>query len=255
MNEVEIKSEVRSRYAGIATQTGSGCCSSGSDAGSCCSSGGSSGGCCGSPASLQEDPTVATADLGLSCGLPTQYAGIRPGDTVLDLGSGAGVDVFRAAKAVGAEGRVIGVDMTPELIARARENAEKGGYQNVEFRQGEIEALPVADSTVDVVLSNCVINLVPDKSKVFQEIHRVLRPGGHFSISDIVTFGPVPEVIRKDMALWAGCIAGAMDREAYLKVIEAHGFTDISIDQFVEYDFPKGKDFGIASITVQAVKG
>ena len=246
MDNQEIKTEVRSHYAEIARQGKNGCCSS------------SQSDCCSGPHSSEavvEDATVASADLGLGCGLPTQYARIQAGNTVLDLGSGAGVDVFRAAKSVGPEGRVIGVDMTPEMIDRARENAIKGGYLNVEFRQGEIETLPVEDGSVDVVLSNCVINLVPDKANVFREIHRVLKPGGHFSISDIVTYGPVPDAIRRDMALWAACIAGAMDRDAYLKVIENCGYRDIQIHQFLVYDFPKGKDFGIASITVEAVKG
>jgi ubiquinone/menaquinone biosynthesis C-methylase UbiE len=246
MDDQEIKTEVRSHYAEIARQGKSGCSSSSQS--DCCS--GSHSGEAG-----VEDATVASADLGLGCGLPTQYARIQAGNTVLDLGSGAGVDVFRAAKSVGPEGRVIGVDMTPEMIERARENAIQGGYLNVEFRQGEIEALPVEDGSVDVVLSNCVINLVPDKAKVFREMHRVLKPGGHFSISDIVTYGPVPDLIRQDMALWSGCIAGAMDRDAYLKIIENCGYRDIQIHQFLVSDFPKGKDFGIASITVEAVKG
>jgi len=244
MDDQKIKTEVRSHYARIASQSGS-CCSSSS---SCCSDSQSS-------QSVLEDPTIAEADLGLGCGLPTEFAGIQPGDTVLDLGSGAGVDVFRAAKQAGLQGCVIGVDMTPEMIDRARANAIKGGYTNVEFRQGDIENLPVEDNSVDVVLSNCVINLAPDKGRVYQEIYRVLKPGGHFSISDIVTFGKVPDQIRQDLALWAGCIAGAMDRDAYLKVIEENGFSDINIDQFLVYDYPKGKDFGIASITVEAVKG
>ena len=254
MDEQVIKTEVRSHYAEIARQAKSSCCTSGQS--DCCSS--TSSDCCSSSNSgdtVVEDATVAAADLGLGSGLPTQYAGIAAGNTVLDLGSGAGVEVFRAAKSVGPEGRVIGVDMTPEMIARARENALKGGYLNVEFRQGDIEALPVEDGSVDVVLSNCVINLVPDKTQVFAEIHRVLKPGGHFSISDIVTYGPVPDVIRRDMALWAGCIAGAMDRDVYLKLIEDCGFKDTQVHQFLVYDFPKGKDFGIASITVEAVKG
>jgi arsenite methyltransferase len=254
MDDQVIKTEVRSHYAEIARQAKSSCCSPSQS--SCCST--SQADCCSGSQpgeAIVEDSTIAAADLGLGCGLPTQYAGIKAGDTVLDLGSGAGVDVFRAAKTVGPQGHVIGVDMTPEMIARARENAVKGGYLNVEFRQGDIEALPVEDGSVDVILSNCVINLVPDKAKVFGEMHRVLKSGGHFSISDIVTYGQVPDVIRRDMALWAGCIAGAVDRDAYLKLIEDCGFTDIQVHQFLVYDFPKGKDFGIASITVEAAKG
>ena len=253
MDDQVIKTEVRSHYAAIARQAKSSCCSTSPK--DCCSS--SPSDCCScSPATDAgvEDATVAAADLGLGCGLPTQYAGIGPGNTVLDLGSGAGVDVFRAAKSVGPTGRVIGVDMTAEMIARARDNAARGGYLNVEFRLGEIEALPVADGSVDVVLSNCVINLVPDKTKAFGEIQRVLKTGGHFSISDIVTYGLVPDAIRRDLALWAGCIAGAVDRDAYLKLIEGCGFSDIQIHQFQVYDYPKGEDYGIASITVEAVK-
>jgi ubiquinone/menaquinone biosynthesis C-methylase UbiE len=149
---------------------------------------------------------------------------------------------------------VVGVDMTPEMIARAKENAVKGGYQNVEFRLGEIEALPVDDESVDVVLSNCVINLVPDKRRAFAEIFRVLKPGGRFSISDIVTYGDVPEGIRQDMALWAGCVAGALDRQAYLEIISEIGFSDVQVHRFLEYDYLKGADYGIASITVEARK-
>jgi ubiquinone/menaquinone biosynthesis C-methylase UbiE len=198
---------------------------------------------------------ASEGNLGLGCGLPTLYAGIQPGNTVLDLGSGAGVDVFLAAKAVGPQGRAIGVDMTPEMIARSWENAVKGGYRNVDFRLGEIEALPVQDSSVDVVLSNCVINLAPDKRKVFSEIFRVLKPGGRFSISDIVTYGPVPEAIRQDMALWAGCSAGALDREDYLRLITETGFSDVQVNQLVEYDAMKGEDYGFASLTVEGRKG
>ena len=177
-----------------------------------------------------------SADLGLGCGVPTLTADIRSGETVLDLGSGAGIDVFLASRAVGPTGRVIGVDMTPEMLARARENARKGGYSNVEFRQGELEDLPVEDDSIDVILSNCVINLVPDKSRVFQEIHRVLKPGGRFSISDMVTFGDVPEAIRQDIALWTGCIAGAMDRDEYLDLIRRAGFDDVRIEKETVYD-------------------
>jgi SAM-dependent methyltransferase len=250
MDEKQIKQEVQKHYASIAQGSEAGCCSGTS-------------GCCSTGASqvvelidygILNEGVVAEANLGLGCGLPTLYAGIRPGDTVLDLGSGAGVDVFLSAKAVGPLGRVIGVDMTPEMIARAWENAVKGGYQNVEFRLGEIEALPVDDESVDVVLSNCVINLVPDKRRAFEEIFRVLKPGGRFSISDIVTYGDVPERIRQDMALWAGCVAGALDRQGYLEIISEAGFSDVQINRFFEYDYLKGADYGIASITVEGRK-
>ncbi|HET7088990.1 MAG TPA: arsenite methyltransferase, partial [Anaerolineae bacterium] len=197
---------------------------------------------------------VKEADLGLGCGTPTRYAGLRPGDTVLDLGSGAGVDVFLAAKAVGPDGRVVGVDVTPEMIARAWNNAVKGGYRNVEFRLGDIEALPVDDSSVDVVISNCVINLAPDKRRVFAEMYRVMKPGGRFSISDVVTYGSVPESVRKDVELWAGCIAGATDRDEYLQIIREAGFADVRIASPVEYDYPKGDGYGVMSVTVEGVK-
>ena len=213
---------------------------------------------------------VADADLGLGCGIPTLSADIRPGETVLDLGSGAGIDVFLAAKAVGPQGRVIGVDMTPEMIARARENAQKGGYANVEFRLGELEDMPVDDDSIDVILSNCVINLVPDKSNVFAEIHRVLKPGGRFSISDIVTYGDVPEPIRRDIALWTGCIAGALDQNDYRELIQSAGFQNVRYEKEQRYDSSwipdkyrralgdhvneMNGDFGIASVTVVGEK-
>jgi SAM-dependent methyltransferase len=241
----DIKVEVQKRYAAIATQAGGCGCGPG-----CCSD---------SNVSLvdyagADTGVVEGANLGLGCGVPTLYAGIRPGHTVLDLGSGAGVDVFIAAKAVGPEGRVIGVDMTPEMIARAWANAVKGDYRNVDFRLGDIEALPVESDSVDVVISNCVINLAPDKRRVFAEMYRVLKPGGRFSVSDVVTYGDVPDSIRKDVELWAGCVAGAMDREAYLQVIREAGFVDVTVNRPVEYDYPKGEDYGVMSITVEARK-
>jgi SAM-dependent methyltransferase len=254
MDEKTIKLEVKKHYAAIAqqplraAQAGSSCC------------GGTS--CCDSSAaqpSLVSYAELATdivpgADLGLGCGLPTQSAGLRPGDTVLDLGSGAGVDVFIAAKAVGAQGRVIGVDMTPQMLARARANALKGGYHNVEFRRGDIEALPVDDASVDVVISNCVINLAPDKRRVFGEMYRVLKPGGRFSISDIVTHGDVPEAVRRDVELWAGCVAGALDQELYLQLLREAGFQDVRVGQRQDYESPPGVDYGFSSITVEGRK-
>ncbi len=245
MDAIKIKQEVKNRYASIALQ-GGGCCGGG-------------GGCCSS-----EPQTVSLVDygpleaaegnLGLGCGLPTLYAGIGAGDTVLDLGSGAGVDVFLAARAVGPEGRVIGVDMTPEMIARARENALKSGYANVDFRLGEIEALPVESASVDVVLSNCVINLAPDKRRVFAEIQRVLKPGGRFSISDIVTYGDVPEAVRQDMDLWAGCTAGALDQDEYLGLLQEQGFSGVQVNSRVKFDNPESKAYGFASLTVEGRK-
>lgn len=171
------------------------------------------------------------ADLGLGCGLPTELALIREGDTVLDLGSGAGNDVFVARQAVGEKGKVIGVDMTPEMIEKAKANSRKLGYKNVEFILGEIEALPVPDNTADVVVSNCVLNLVPDKPKAFREIHRVLKPGGHFNVSDIVLNGQLPEKLRKETELYVGCVAGAVKREQYLEYIRQAGFVNVKIQK------------------------
>lgn len=171
------------------------------------------------------------ADLGLGCGLPTQFAQIQAGDTVLDLGSGAGNDAFVARAETGATGKVIGVDFTPTMIRRARENAEKLNFHNVEFRQGDIEDLPVSDNSVDVVVSNCVLNLVPDKPKVFQEIMRVLRPGGHFSISDVVLVGELPDALRNAAEMYAGCVSGAIQKEEYLDIIRQTGFENLSVQK------------------------
>jgi len=176
------------------------------------------------------------ASLALGCGNPVAHALLKEGEVVLDLGSGAGFDCFLAAGRVGKKGRVIGVDMTPEMIARAKENALKGGYENVEFRQGEIENLPVEDNHVDTVISNCVINLSPDKKKVFSELYRVLKPGAHFVVSDIVFTKPVPESVRDNVTAYVSCVAGAMVREDYLDAIKEAGFKDIKI--LGEQDFP-----------------
>jgi SAM-dependent methyltransferase len=167
--------------------------------------------------------------LSMGCGDPITLAKLQPGQTVLDLGSGGGIDCFLAAKNVGPNGHVIGVDMTPEMLEKARANKIKVGAENVEFRLGEIENLPVADDTVDVIISNCVINLSPDKPQVFREAYRALRPGGYMAVSDIVTDGPLPDVIKKSVSAWAGCIAGAMDVNDYLAAIEAAGFTDVQL--------------------------
>ena len=169
------------------------------------------------------------ANLGLGCGNPLAFSSIREGDTVVDLGSGGGIDCFLAAKQVGDTGNVIGIDMTPEMLERARANAEKGGYTNVEFRLGEIEALPVADATVDLVISNCVINLSPEKDRVFREIFRVLKPGGQFFVSDIVLKKPLPEVVRQSVAAYAGCVAGALLKEDYLQTITDAGFSEPTV--------------------------
>ena len=215
-----IKSLVREKYGAIAESAERGC----GCAPTCCAD--------GSLDMLGDAYTdiegyVADADLGLGCGLPTQHAGIEAGDVVLDLGSGAGNDVFVARRLVGETGRVIGVDMTEAMVERARLNATTLGYTNVEFRLGDIEALPVADGTVDVVISNCVLNLVPDKAKAFAETFRILKPGGHFCASDIVATGVLPEGIRKASALYVGCIAGAMPETDYLTIIREAGFATV----------------------------
>jgi SAM-dependent methyltransferase len=169
------------------------------------------------------------ANLGLGCGNPVALASLQEGDVVLDLGSGAGFDCFLAAQHVGASGRVIGIDMTPEMIAKARENAQRGDYHNVEFRLAEIEHLPVADNSVDITISNCVINLVPDKRRAFAEIFRVLKPGGRLMISDIVLLQELPDVIKNSAAAYVGCISGALMKEEYLKTIRDAGFKDVQI--------------------------
>ncbi|HZX47623.1 MAG TPA: arsenite methyltransferase [Nitrospirota bacterium] len=169
------------------------------------------------------------ANLGLSCGNPTALAGLKKGETVLDLGSGAGLDCFLAAMNVGESGKVIGVDMTPEMINKARENASKGKYANVEFRLGPIENLPVEDNMVDVVISNCVINLSPDKSKVFEEIYRVLKPSGRLSISDIALIKPLPDNIQESMEAYVGCVGGAILVDEYRKIVEDAGFKDVKL--------------------------
>ncbi len=247
VDEARIKSEVKQRYAAIARAEDCKCSPS------CCAE--------GSESNLQlidygslDAELPEGANLGLGCGLPTQSAGIKAGDTVLDLGSGAGVDVFLAAKIVGDQGLVIGVDMTIDMVKRAGDNALKGGYHNVEFRLGEVEALPVEDQSVDVVISNCVINLVPDKPRAFAEILRVLKPGGHFTISDIVTYGEVPEVVRQDMTLWAGCVAGAVDREDYLDIVRKAGFVEVHIRQQTGYETQETGGYGLASITLEGYK-
>jgi arsenite methyltransferase len=199
---------------------------------SCC--GPSASGCCSTDSSLYPGDLIATLPDGESsvsygCGDPITLASLLPGQTVLDLGSGAGLDCFFAAKKVGDTGHVIGVDMTPEMIERARSSAERLNLQNVEFRQGYLEDLPVESNTVDVIISNCVINLAPDKSKVFAEAFRVLKPGAKLAVSDIVTDGPLPEPIKKSLSAWAGCVAGAVEVKDYIRMMETVGFTNISI--------------------------
>lgn len=191
--------------------------------------------CCSAESSLYPADLLATLPSGESvvsygCGDPITLASLEPGQTVLDLGSGAGLDCFFAARKVGETGKVIGVDMTPEMIERARSNAQRMNIQNVEFRQGYLEELPVDSSSVDVIISNCVINLAPDKSRVFGEAFRVLKPGGKLAVSDIVTDGPLPDTIKQSLSAWAGCVAGAVDAKEYVSMLEAVGFTDITIN-------------------------
>lgn len=190
--------------------------------------------CCSTDSNLYPADLLATlpegeAVVSYGCGDPITIASLQPGQTVLDLGSGAGLDCFFAAQKVGESGRVIGVDMTPEMLEQARRSAKRLGLSNVEFRQGFIEDLPVESNSVDVVISNCVINLSPDKSKVFAEAFRVLKPGGKLAVSDIVTDGELPDEVRQSMAAWAGCVAGAVNAKDYIAMMEAAGFTDVSI--------------------------
>jgi ubiquinone/menaquinone biosynthesis C-methylase UbiE len=193
------------------------------------------------------------ARMGLGCGNPTALASLKEGEVVLDLGAGGGIDCFLAAVAVGKTGRAIGVDMTPEMIHRARDNARNGGYDNVEFRLGEIENLPVADDTVDAVISNCVINLAPDKARVFDEAYRVLTPGGRVMVSDIVLVKELPEDIRNSLAAYAGCVAGALRKEDYLTTIAEAGFENVEVVS--EQSFGSGEmESAILSVGVRAFK-
>ena len=223
---------VRDRYGKIAEGKLDGCC------------GASASPCCGtsvtevseslgySPAEIQG---LTDANLGLGCGAPVDHLKLQPGEHVLDLGSGAGIDVFLAGKRVGPEGRVIGVDMTPEMLQKARANAAKMGFGQVEFREGRLERLPVDSASIDAVTSNCVINLVPDKAAVFREIGRVLKPGGRMVISDIILDGPLPESIEKDVYAYVGCISGAMQRGDYFEALEAAGLRDVELLKDVDY--------------------
>jgi len=259
-----MKSTVREKYAEIARQNRE------TNAASCCGVGTPGTYTIMSDSYTHLDGYNADADLGLGCGLPTEHAHIAEGDIVLDLGSGAGNDCFVARAATGPDGKVIGVDFTPDMIRRARLNAEKLGFNNVEFRQGDIEELPVSDNSVDVVVSNCVLNLVPNKRQVVAEILRTLRPGGHFSISDIVLSGDLPEALRQSAELYAGCVSGAIQQEEYLKMIREAGFQNIQVQKakpilipdhiLLEHLSEQGlQDFlasgtGIFSITVYAEK-
>lgn len=243
-----ITEAVKSKYGAIAKSA----CGPGPAASPCCGTGVTDMTTGYTTAELADLPDGAA--LGLGCGNPTAHAGIGPGEIVVDLGSGAGVDCFLAAKAVGERGHVIGIDMTEAMLEKARANAVRGGYANVTFRQGEIEDMPVDSGTVDVVISNCVINLAPDKTRVFRDIYRVLKPGGRFCVSDVVAKGEIPADIQSDMEQWTGCVAGAMARDEYLGLVRSIGFTAVEIKAEVEYDYRKTDSFCLASVTVVAQK-
>ncbi|WP_027377323.1 arsenite methyltransferase [Kaistella palustris] len=263
----EIKEMVKQKYAGIALQEKD------TNASSCCGA----GGCSTEVYNIMSEEYDALegyakdADLGLGCGLPTNFARIKKGDTVVDLGSGAGNDCFIARAETGAGGRVIGIDFTEAMIEKAKRNASELGYQNVEFRQGDIEQIPMTANTADVVVSNCVMNLVPDKPKAFAEVARILKPGGHFSISDIVLIGELPEKIKSAAEMYAGCVASAIQKVDYLNIIKEAGFKNIALQKEKVITVPddilknylneaeieqyKNSETQIYSITVYAEKG
>ncbi|HEX6983114.1 MAG TPA: arsenite methyltransferase [Balneolaceae bacterium] len=263
----ELKQAVKEKYAQISEQPKS------QNEGSCCGSG------CGCDtvdyAVFADDYSTIEgynqdADLGLGCGLPTEFAHISKGDTVVDLGSGAGNDCFVARQLTGEEGRVIGLDMTEKMVEKAQKNAAKLGYENVEFILGDIEGMPFEGAVADVVVSNCVLNLVPDKQKAFAETYRILKSGGHFSISDVVTSGDLPESLKEDAEMYAGCVSGAINREEYLAIVKEAGFKNLKVQKEKIIDLPEEilsrylsdderRDFkesktGIFSITLYAEK-
>lgn len=226
-NNAQIKEMVKQKYAEIALQNKE------TNASSCCGA----GGCSTEVYNIMSEEYnelngyAKDADLGLGCGLPTNFAKIKKGDTVVDLGSGAGNDCFVARAETGETGKVIGIDFTEAMIEKARENAEKLGYNNVEFRNGDIEKIPMTSNVADVIVSNCVMNLVPDKPKAFAEVHRILKPGGHFSISDIVIVGELPDKIKSAAEMYAGCVASAIQKEDYLNIIKNAGFKNIQLQK------------------------
>ena len=225
--EDQLKEMVKQKYGEIALQDKD------ANQSSCCGA----GGCSTEVYNIMTDDYTnakgyeAEADLGLGCGLPVEFAQIKPGDTVVDLGSGAGNDCFVARAETGETGRVIGIDFTEPMINKARTNAAKLNFNNVEFKQGDIEIMPLADNTADVVISNCVLNLVPNKAGVFKEIYRVLKPAAHFSISDIVLIGDLPDVIKNAAEMYAGCVSGAIQKDEYLALIAANGFRNITVQK------------------------
>ena len=254
----EIRQAVRQQYGQIAESNSCGCSSS------CCGSTPSEADALSQAVGYSADETGAVpegANMGLGCGNPHAIAGLKVGETVLDLGSGGGFDCFLAARQVGEAGRVIGVDMTPAMVSKARTNADKGGYRNVEFRLGEIENLPVADGSIDVIISNCVINLSPHKLRVFAEAFRVLKPGGRLAISDVVAFAELPDEIRRDMALLTGCMAGASPISEVEAMLSSAGFRQIRVapkDESKSFirDWAPGiliTDY-VVSATIEAVK-
>ncbi|MGH9321994.1 MAG: arsenite methyltransferase [Vicinamibacteria bacterium] len=255
-NTEHLIATVKERYGRIASGESTGCC-----APTCC--GGSEAKTVSQELGYREGDLAEIpreADLGLGCGAPIEGLALRKGETVLDLGSGAGIDVFLAARLVGPEGRVFGIDMTPEMLARARENARKSGFTNVEFREGRLEALPMADGTVDAVTSNCVINLVPDKGAVFREIHRVLKPGGRLVISDVVLDGRLPEAIEKSVLAYVGCVSGALERKLYFELVRSAGLEGVEVLKDVDFlaagsELPVEEVRGkVRSITFRATK-
>ena len=252
----EIRQAVRDKYGSVAQATDTGC---GCSISSCCNPGDVSVALGYSPEQLTAAPEGA--NMGLGCGNPHAIASLKEGETVLDLGSGGGFDCFLAAQAVGETGRVIGVDVTPEMVSKARQNVVSVGFKNIEFRLGEIENLPVADASVDVIISNCVINLSPEKPRVFREALRVLKPGGRLAISDVVATAQLPDEMKKDLALYAGCVAGAASIDELVDMLRKAGFTHIRIqpkDESREFirDWAPGmrvEDF-VVSATIEAVK-
>lgn len=258
MNPSELKLIVQEKYGKIASsgesETGSCCCTPGS-----CSSEGLS---TFNDSYDHLEGYVPDADLSLGCGVPVDYAGIRPGDRILDLGSGAGNDCFVARSLTGDNGHVTGLDFTEQMLLKAEENRKKLGYTNIEFVRGDIEEMPLPENSYDIVLSNCVLNLVPDKQKAFSEIMRVLKPGGHFCVSDVIVKGALSEKARSDAELYVGCVSGASTLDEYLGFIRHSGFSDINIHKEKRIQMPEGvldsdaelHGYGVYSITVSAVK-